>query len=112
MFVSIWNAQLSESEIKYYLSIYLSLAAPAAPKIVCNDLRTPKKNDLTELVTWEIISLDTVVVTTMAARAVSFSKSFQVLTKHACSIGRIWYLRSSSQNPTTCAVVNDDLCTF
>ena len=25
MFVSIWNAQLSESEIKYYLSIYLSI---------------------------------------------------------------------------------------
>ena len=25
MFVSIWNAQLSESEIKYYLSIYLKV---------------------------------------------------------------------------------------
>ena len=25
MFVSIWNAQLSESEIKYYLSIYLCI---------------------------------------------------------------------------------------
>ena len=31
MFVSIWNAQLSESEIKYYLSIYLSIYQPMLP---------------------------------------------------------------------------------